>query len=85
MLMSKVKLGMRVRIKDDISTTHKRFRSCSEMHKMKGRIYQITSFPSANRSVSINGYTWDIDDIEEIKAPKIKSKIIHFDTSELTL
>jgi len=77
--IKKIECGTHVRISRDISKTHKIFNSCDSMHKMKGQTYKVEDVRSD--SVVINGFTWDPDDIDEIKVKKKYEAPFHFDPS----
>ena len=76
--------GLHVKIGPSIARTHRRFNSCSDMSRMKGKMYRIDAVMEHDDSVSINGFTWDIQDIEEVEV-EIPEQIVHFDAQELAI
>ena len=60
-----LKIGMKVKIKDDITLTHRRLTSNGAMRDMagNGKSYYIDDVRRDNDIVEINGYVWDAQDI----------------------
>jgi len=77
--IEKIECEMHVKISNDISKTHNLHNSCDTMHNMKGKVYKVEDVRSG--SVVINGFTWDPDDIIEIKPKKKYKEPFHFDTA----
>ena len=76
------KIGMRVRISFDISTTTKLYSSGSTMRSMKGKEYTIQSI-GENR-IWIQDYIWHPNDIIDLSEEKEKeSQLFIFDENFL--
>jgi len=76
-----LKNGSYVRISNDISKTDVKFQTTEEMREMKGKVYKVSYI--SRDSVSIDNFTWHIDDIELISDEEKKPQPFHFDIEVL--
>ena len=84
-----LKIGMRVKIKPNISITHNRLTANGAMRDMAGNgiSYEVKQVNN-NGIVEINEYVWDVRDIcfgdEEFMHPiRLKGEKVTFDPCEL--
>lgn len=76
-----IEVGMNVIISDNISITDRRHSSCSDMHRIKGKVVKVKELK--HNSVMIAGFRWAPEDLEEAKAKPIKPQIFHYDPLHL--
>jgi hypothetical protein len=78
-----------VRINKDISRTHGKYNSDGTMHRMAGDgyHYRIQRINHEGEYAVINGYTWDVRDLDlkfpDTETPKVKRVVETFDIKEL--
>ena len=75
--------GMKVRIGDDISLTHKRHTSGPSMKKMMGKVYEVSRVNVEGNRVHIGGYVWAPEDIRPIEVKEPEPQIFHFDINKM--
>ena len=75
--------GTKIIVGPSIANTHRRFNSCSEMHDMKGKMFEVAGVNRSDDNVSFEGFTWDVRDLELPVVEEPEPVIVHFDTKHL--
>ena len=85
--INEIKIGMKIKVGYDLTTTKARFTTTPTMHKLKGKICEVMDVGMIRKSVHFANCVWDPRDLLPVEINKKIKKIepITFDPTNLDL